>query len=450
MARLHRERWCLLLLVGLLGPGCPADDDDTTGDDDVVVDDDTGDDDAGDDDATASPVAFEQLDFTLQGQTSPDTGWGRMKLTFDGEYAVQYLNLVADGVWVLQNVPVLSSEGPGHKQTTTYTFDLGVATGTPVEELEVAWTLTGALATEAPEDVWTAVVDDGEVIFSPGVEEPARGGQVPPDPPPPLVGGPPSGAAFHGVSFPNQDCGHNECCPAAVSNSLQFLRDQYELDLDDEEISIDAMKQATDWDDGCKPDHWEIQKDAALIGKGIGTRKFTDIAEVIPAIEAGEDVELILRGHAVDIIGASTMQDGRMFLEFVDDQWQDKPGGTFTGTMIYDPATGLCSGGTLTHARALVYFVAEYPVGPDMGSLHGTVVDQPTSDALPKAAVELVAADGVTTYPVTAGADGRYWIPGIPDGTYTVTAVATGYQPYWGEIVVEGGTELVIEMVLKG
>jgi subtilisin len=72
-------------------------------------------------------------------------------------------------------------------------------------------------------------------------------------------------------------------------------------------------------------------------------------------------------------------------------------------------------------------------IPPATGTISGTVIDAATLSPIPGAAV----TDG--TRQATTDATGYYLISDVPEGTYTVTASANGYQDASQEVVVTGG-----------
>jgi hypothetical protein len=69
------------------------------------------------------------------------------------------------------------------------------------------------------------------------------------------------------------------------------------------------------------------------------------------------------------------------------------------------------------------------------GTVRGQASD-PSGAAVPNATVTVNAADGATVATATTGRDGGYEAKGVPAGSYTVNATATGFQAYTSNAVI--------------
>jgi len=212
-----------------------------------------------------------------------------------------------------------------------------------------------------PAETGTALVFDQEVVLSSGI----AGQEIPAiQPAKPLVGGAAVSAKKHAHSnFPNQECGKDECIPAAVSNSLKFLNKKHNMGLNDNDLSTAKMKDATNW--GTKKiggvivgtggwiDHnnarpagernawWEDKK--AYMEKNnipVTTRKITDLSKLAAEIDAGQDVELMGDWHCAAIVGITDLGGGKYKIDVAHDKQQGvTPGGLTTEPITYDPVT---------------------------------------------------------------------------------------------------------------
>lgn len=307
-------------------------------------------------------LVFSQLDINENGNVTLDSSWGSVEVEYNGSDEILYFNLVVNGAYVVKNVPFLSPEGAGVAQGATVRFNLGVSNETDVASLEYAFSLDTAVSRNAPTGVQDAVVGDQWSIIYDGILDAPVSKGTPPSPPETVEGGRATGAEFHGVKFPNQDCAFNECCPAAVANSLQFLRNENDLPLADDEISIEAMVEATGWNDGCNKETWWQLKDAVMSQKGIKTEKIDDIEAIFQEIKDGHDVELIVTRHAVVLTGLVRLSNGHYLMQIVHDSQQGMEGGTKWPEHIeYDPVSKRFSGAEWAQDKQLLYFVSESP-----------------------------------------------------------------------------------------
>lgn len=310
-------------------------------------------------------LVFEQIDFDLGGEIITNSSWGSATLTYTGSRDVLYFNLAVNDSWVIQNIPILSPKGEGIIQSLTLRFDLGVSSGTEVLTLEYAFNLNTDTLETTPRVVQTSSVRDGNIIFYPGFSDE----DVSLDPPTILVGGAAIRYAYHEGDFPNQECGINECTPVAVSNSLQFLNDEYGLGFTDDQMSIATMKMATEWTpNGCLIYDWNDQlawwkvKDQYMEDNDypITTRMITDFDQIIDEIEAGQDVEVTLAAHTAAVVSILKI-GGKYVINIAHDSEQGEAGGTITEMIIYNTSTGKFEGGAWINNKSFHYFAVECP-----------------------------------------------------------------------------------------
>jgi hypothetical protein len=295
-------------------------------------------------------LLFYQMDFKFDSTLYEYTDWGAVKLYFVGQEPIMYFNLVVNGAWQVQNIPVLSSEGTDVDQVMTYYFDLGCDVGDIITSVTFGYDFTDDILTVMPPELYTAPVANDIVILSAGAD-----GQMPPlAGAKPLVGARAAEANKHAHSnFPNQECGSKECVPAAVSNSLKFLNTKHKLGLTDAQTSIATAKTAVGFiaGRGSPLDTWWETKKKYMKDNNypIITRKITDISKLAAEIDAGQDVEITeswvvggkRTGHTTALKGITKLADGNYSLEIIDDRKQGEAGGIDSPrTYIYNPATG--------------------------------------------------------------------------------------------------------------
>ena len=314
-------------------------------------------------------VQLRQIDFELDDGVHRNSAWGNAHLTYLGDAAVLYFNLVVDGRWVVVNFPVSSPDGAGAEQTLDFHFDLGSGEGKNVSKVQYAFSLTNATLAMPPSNVERAKVERQRYEIHTGV-----GGH-------PITFSPPSGALMSAAAagdkvtqkgFPNQEAGEFECAAAAASNSLQWLNATQNLSISGGDISIAAMKTATNFSLAAKgsPDNWPELKDAYLKSKSIMvTTTRLDrlkLSEVEDAMKAGCDVELsVLRrvdgtlvGHVVAITSIQAVNGGYA-LVMTHDTEQGTPGGTANEAVTYDNTTGRFTGPTWITNKVPDSFIAE-------------------------------------------------------------------------------------------
>jgi len=313
-----------------------------------------------------SNINFSQMNFNLNGTTYNNTDWGSVNFTFIGQASVMYFNLAVNGSWQVQNIAVQSNEGVGVTQTISFTFDLGVPSGSEVTSVSYGYSFTSTTLGSMPAETDTAAVSNQEVVADSGI----KGEAIPPLPPAqPLVGGADpvifSGAA---PNFPNQECGLGECVPAAVSNSLQYLNKKYNMNMKEADISIATMKNATGWDPGPPPgtggDWGELKNNYMKDNKyKITTTIVYDITKLAAMDLNGQDVEICGGHHVAAVTGISDYGGGRYGIDVVHDTRQgDDTGGTETQTITYDKNKDeFCGSPGLFHGSFLRYFVVECP-----------------------------------------------------------------------------------------
>ena len=321
-------------------------------------------------------LIFDQLDVVLDGSTIADSDWGAVDVTYTGSDELLYFNLAVDGLWEVQNAPLMSIQSAGIVQTETFNFDLGIEPGTDVRELEYAAEIGTTPLDEIPLGATRAAVGDRTYEIASGYLSrtisfaPAVPFLAPPQEAKPVV---------H-KDFPNQESRLNECVPTAVSNSLLWLDRKHKLGIDEAKLSIDKMKEATGWhpatagkEAGCDQG-WEGKKDAAMkkAGLPIETRKVkpTDFGDVYNALAQDCDVELTTRRHAVAVIGMSGCDptkpvDSKTKCDLVvahDTVQGDNSQGTKSENVTFMPSSGKLGGGSTVNNAPWADKVSEFVV----------------------------------------------------------------------------------------
>lgn len=314
-----------------------------------------------------------QLDLFYDMTNEPDSDWGEVKVTYTGQSQLMYLNVMIDGRWEIENIPMLSREGPGHTMSTTYFVDLHVVPGTVVQQVDLRADIT-FVPLSGPPTVGGPLVCGDECN---NVKKGIQGGDLDkagPGQGQKAGGATPVGDPAKHEGFPNQEAGENECVPTAVSNSLQFLKKKHNLTIPDNRITIQALKakRATGWGPGgCPKTWWKTKKDYAA-ELGIETTRLNvnpdNVAAVHAKIKEGCDVEMDVKnvignqGHCVAIVGSQLMSDGTYVFEIAHDTWQGKAGGTKVESITVKPSSSTIQAGPpWAVGRKIEHFIVECP-----------------------------------------------------------------------------------------
>ncbi|MBV6457562.1 MAG: hypothetical protein HONBIEJF_00675 [Fimbriimonadaceae bacterium] len=273
-----------------------------------------------------------QLDIKSDKGFIKDSEWGRFRFRHDGFPTVMYLNAVIDGAWVISNQPIFSVEGVGAAQSVDVQFNLMSPRGVDRTSVMFGGSLTPTPIGAPPSMTGPLpVFEDIEIIYS-GIK---GGGTEPEFAPPPLPPPPPPPGEDDKTNedFPNQEAGKNECVPAAVSNSLNFLAASNGIGaMDPAMISIEALKPWLGWTAGGCGFSWWQGKDNYMKRRKfpIKTRKIDgdgldDVYDVMP----GADVEIILSGtgggmaHMVAVTGIQPNGYGGYSVQVAHDRNQE-------------------------------------------------------------------------------------------------------------------------------
>jgi hypothetical protein len=310
------------------------------------------------------------LDFNFDGEITVDSDWCVFDLAFEGSNKLQYLNFISDNIWSIRNLPVISIEGDDVDQIQRFWFPLNIESGTPVTEITYGFELTNEILTSPPMEILSDMVEsDGYEIYNSGdsdmfPEEPASGM--------PYEGGEVADPIQHRHSnFPNQEAGEHECAPTAVSNSLKYLNNRFELGLTDDQISIERMRTACGFRPGwgCDMNTWWLDKDAYMRRNdyNISTTRFfiNKIGLIAGEIDKGQDVEMELFGHTVSVVGIVDHENGNYTITIAHDSNQTNPnGGCVVESGVFNTTTSRWTG-ALSSYRGINYFVVECPDLPE-------------------------------------------------------------------------------------
>jgi hypothetical protein len=303
---------------------------------------------------TEPQAEFNQVSMELDGVTLPFTDWGQLALRLPLSNAVRYVNLAVNGNWVIQNVPILSGLSGGVADQVCLNFPLG-SNGVPVFTANTGFTVTSNVVAVLPPPTNVTSFGIATHILASGEREVRLAYR----PAQPLVGGPVLRTAQAKPSFPNREQRKNECAPAAIVNSLQYLDAVFSLNLPEADISLGAIKGAMGWtpdigapvgDDPRNPE-WVQGKDQHMRDRNlpIVTEVTTNAVLALAAVRAMYDVEVRMTGHAACVVGVTELGGGRYTLTLSHDVNQSDglgggDGGTVLETVTLDTATGTLTG----------------------------------------------------------------------------------------------------------
>lgn len=330
-------------------------------------------------DASIVGLSFSQTDFAQGAHSVVNSDWGYVSLDYQGAADLQYFNLVVNGIWEIQNAPLISSEGIGIQHSLGLNFDLGISSqGENITKLHYVAALGMDLLSTLPGgDPTVALVSDKTVtVGGRGI-----GGYEPAVSPgttsiinlPVKVG--------YNSGMTNQDCGVDECVPTSFSNSLRWLDTKNDrITIPEEKKSIESLKGPTHWSapsvgaDGKKipgtggtpldGSDWMGKRDA--LKDYVTTRKFemNQIDAVIDEIKRGQDVELMGKYHGATVTGIVKHADGTYTIRVAHDTLQGEAGGTTSQNLHYDAAHDklLNSAYGFNRGQGLDWFVVECPI----------------------------------------------------------------------------------------
>jgi hypothetical protein len=163
-----------------------------------------------------------------------------------------------------------------------------------------------------------------------------------------LVGGSASSIALTKLPYLGFDQGLNECAPAAVSDSLDYLNRVWSLNISPSIITAESLKGPMGFnpDRGCPFPSWVIGKNDYLRSRNIpiDTIVSTDPDQAMQAIRDCCAVELVMEGHAAAVTGMIDLGGGRYSIYLSDDFDQTRPGDYGIYPVLLDEASGVLNG----------------------------------------------------------------------------------------------------------
>jgi hypothetical protein len=181
-----------------------------------------------------------------------------------------------------------------------------------------------------------------------------------------LVGGTAIDIAVAAPNFPNRPQGHNECAPAGILNSLEYLDGLHHLGIDPSELTMEKMKQATAWTTNGSYEGWVQKKDEYMKAHGLPIETLVTTNAVLASIQlfSGSDVELRIEGHLACVVGTASLGEGRYALLVAHDLAQGVCGGETVEAMLLDTRKKEVLGPLSSYGRwqrAFIEFIIEKP-----------------------------------------------------------------------------------------
>lgn len=327
-------------------------------------------------------LEFHQIDLEVSGELVKDTTWGSVLIRYEAADTEMYLSLLVNDFLVFQNLPLVSTEPSGEWQETYIAIDLGTLTGISsaidVSGLGYAFTFTEDPSESIPDDTQMQRADVTDRLVRlydgiwDGIEEEDESSWADFAPLAWHWSADATGIVRAAVNLgvPNQEAGIQECVPVAVSNSLQFLNEEHGLGLSEAELSIETMKEATQWNGngpqatwGAPCDWWERKREyTEANGYPIETLDTQSLADAIDALENGYDVEIDSPTHSAVLVGAIELASGQYILLVKHDTLQGSAGGTVVEVLVYDASQNAFSGGAGFNGYKLDAITIEKPI----------------------------------------------------------------------------------------
>jgi PEP-CTERM motif len=346
--------------------------------------------------AAADGIGIDQVAYSYNGSlVAPYSQTGEFEISFTPAGTLQYENVVSNGQWIVQNLPLLPNSVFGANGTAQTYFDLGLigaTSGTNFSGTSVSYfsttSATPLFSAPVSGTSGSTIVETASALTNSGVPS----GLIAEPPPPPGNGinwgalGPYANVqeSFHD-GLPNVAQEQSWCGPGSAANSLSWLgRTDSQSDLE-AQASLAALMDTQHlgtWDDALvsgKLLYLTLHGQTLNVHYTGGTKlptngSYTDpvtgliahndgpltVDWLVQQMKAGQDVELMTPRHWVVLEGIISWGDFA-FLEYRDDPYQHGPattpqelanlGNRHVWSYLFDGMTGI-NGGVLSAAVA--------------------------------------------------------------------------------------------------
>lgn len=184
-------------------------------------------------------VIFKQLDFPEDSEPLLNSNVGLFELNLiqlrlNTALPAGFINISSDGDWLVKNMPVQSVSSYPYSHLSTR-FDLGVQNGTDVSMLDAIITYSDELLLSPPSSTPNQFSVNSESVVQGGLTDAVLGSQagMSSREVPSLSSVTYPDTTNNRTSFqwdhPNIEAAQNQCLPASVANSLQFLENTTDL-----------------------------------------------------------------------------------------------------------------------------------------------------------------------------------------------------------------------------
>ncbi len=324
----------------------------------------------------AQTSTFYQLNFIFGADTITNSEWGAVDITFTGTSSYQYINLSVDTAWAIQNIPVISIQGPAVSQTQRFWFPLPDS-GVVISSIDIGITLTDSVKVIPPVITGPVSLSQFEYVIASGTYSGGGGtthviGKAKNQQGGAAISLPP--APTH-AAFPNQETLKNDCALSGVSNSLNYLNTVHPgLNLPLQACSQDTLRQKLGWTPvGVDRDSWPAKK-RAHTEKRMKIKTMTGgqgtIIHVPKLLADKQDIEIDckkkgrIESHVMAVVGCVQMPDGKFAITVRHDGKQGEAGGLVTETGIFDPKTGDLTGALAEYEEFFIVVECPAPEKP--------------------------------------------------------------------------------------
>lgn len=392
-----------------------------------------------------------------------------------------YINMMVGGSWEVRNLKVKKESEYPYSHIST-PFNLGVETGTDVSELNASISISAIPLTEfSSVSLATFAVDSIDYAIGGVPDHPFSAPPSPPTLENALFGNPTNTDAITQFDHPNIEAAANQCMPASIANSLQYLEDTTGLEIphehkmglkgDDSLVGqLDTHTGRTVTDRRSNEENsgtWGLQgKLSYLATNGLQDRVVTthmgngdyagdqnvnvtvdgktasatgsgtsiDFSTLLNAMKEGQDCELVYAwpggAHAVDAVAAGTTNGEPWIVHGSDiDQSSDSKGAGASG-FVFEYLKDTDNDGLLNLSGTnsqLVQVICQKYVAPPV-TLTVTGIDDPAGHSCcvdpPPSTIDISLENGN----IVVNGDAS-WLPMngplSSDGSFLLTSIAT-------------------------